>query len=448
MTDKYIQTTLGSIAKGSLGLVDGPFGSNLPASEYRENGIPIIRGSNLTVGTARFRAAEFVFVSNQTAERLSRSLCRPLDIIFTKKGTLGQTGIIPQDGPYSSYLLSSNQMRLTVDPEVADPKFVYYVVSSSESTEKIIRDSEATGVPKTNLAYLREFPIVLPPLAEQRAIARILGALDDKIELNLRMNETLEAIARTLFKSWFADFDPVHAKAEGRDPSLPEPIADLFPARLVDSELGEIPEDWRVSDLRSVTAYLNRGISPAYLENGGVLVMNQKCVREGRVDPSKGRRHNPEARSVDGRLLKKGDILVNSTGVGTLGRVAQVLSPPEDTIVDSHVTVVRADEGTVSWNYLGIWLRDREQEIEALGEGSTGQTELSRSRLGELSILVPPLQMMLAFDEASLPIRERSTASEKESQVLAAIRDALLPKLISGELRLKDAEQVVAEAAQ
>jgi type I restriction enzyme S subunit len=105
MTDKYIRTTLGSIAKGTLGLVDGPFGSNLPASEYREDGVPVIRGSNLTLGTERFRSDKFVFVSNQTVERLSRSLCRPLDIIFTKKGTLGQTAIIPEDGPYGLYLI-------------------------------------------------------------------------------------------------------------------------------------------------------------------------------------------------------------------------------------------------------------------------------------------------------------------------------------------------------
>ena len=218
MADEWSQATLGSIAiNEGYGLVDGPFGSNLPASLYTDEGIPVIRGSNLALGTSRFRTQEFVFVSPDTAKRLARSLCRPLDIIFTKKGTLGQTGLVPEGGEYNQYLLSSNQMKLTVDPLVADPLFVYYFVSSPESTEKIIRDSEATGVPKTNVAYLREFPITLPSLPEQRAIAHILGTLDDKIELNRRMNETLEEMARTLFKSWFIDFDPVHAKAALRN---------------------------------------------------------------------------------------------------------------------------------------------------------------------------------------------------------------------------------------
>jgi hypothetical protein len=300
MAGEWHRTTLGSIAtKDGYGLVDGPFGSNLPASLYTEGGVPVIRGSNLTLGTGRFRAEEFVFVSSDTAKRLERSLCRPLDIVFTKKGTLGQTGLVPEGGKHDRYLLSSNQMKLTVDRRIADPLFVYYFVSSPDSTRKIIRDSEATGVPKTNVTYLREFPIALPPLPEQRAIAHILGTLDDKIELNRRTNETLEAMARALFKSWFVDFDPVRAKAEGRarqdgvrigqprkppnvasdlpwsgaeaeagaegDPGQwqwPQDILDLFPARLVDSELGEIPDGWEVGRFGDVVEQLRDQENP------------------------------------------------------------------------------------------------------------------------------------------------------------------------------------------
>ena len=140
-------------------------------------------------------------------------------------------------------------MKLTVDPLVADPLFVYYSVSSPESIEKIVRDSEATGVPKTNVTYLREFPIRLPPLSEQRAIGHILGTLDDKIELNRRMNETLEAMARAIFKDWFVDFGPTRAKIEGRDPYLAPEIWDLFPDKL--DEDGK-PEGWETKALSEV----------------------------------------------------------------------------------------------------------------------------------------------------------------------------------------------------
>lgn len=244
--DSWSETTLGAIALGGHGLVDGPFGSNLPASAYTADGVPVIRGSNLSLGESRFNDREFVYVSDETAARLGRSICRPGDIVFTKKGTIGQTGFVPLRGKFDQYLLSSNQMKLSVDPEKADSLFVYYVVSSPEGREKVVRDASITGVPKTNVAYFRDFPIKLPPLREQRAIASVLGTLDDKIELNRRMNETLESMAREIFKSWFVDFDPVRAKAEGRDPGLPKAIANLFPNYFEDSEPGEIPEGWKV----------------------------------------------------------------------------------------------------------------------------------------------------------------------------------------------------------
>ena len=278
MTSEWSQATLGSIAiNEGYGLVDGPFGSNLPASLYTDEGVPVIRGSNLALGTSRFRAQEFVFVSWDTAKRLARSLCRPLDIIFTKKGTLGQTGLVPEGGKYDQYLLSSNQMKLTVDPLFADPLFVYYFVSSPESTEKIIRDSEATGVPKTNVTYLREFPITLPPLPEQRAIAHILGTLDDKIELNRRMNETLEEMARALFKSWFIDFDPVHAKAVLRRHAAAQITPPLRGSR---QDKGDSPQASRWGDHAAPHpprrwAEIKRQYSPQTLQRAQALRQNQ-----------------------------------------------------------------------------------------------------------------------------------------------------------------------------
>jgi len=138
--------------------------------------------------------------------------------------------------------------------------------------------------------------------------------------------------------------------------------------------------------------------------------------------------------------------LVNSTGVGTLGRVGQLMALDEETIVDSHVTVVRAEEGDISWNLLGMDLLRREGEIEALGEGTTGQTELARSRLASLPMVVPPRTVVASFDELTLPMRKRAAANHRESRTLAALRDTLLPKLVSGELRIKHAERLIEEA--
>jgi type I restriction enzyme S subunit len=246
MASEWKSATLGDIADASPhAFVDGPFGSNLPASCYTLGGVPVIRGSNLSLGTTRFGDEDFVYVSTETANRLQRSCCKPLDIIFTKKGTLGQTGIVPEHAKHERYLLSGNQMKLTVDRSKADPMFVYYFVSSPESRAKILRDSEVTGVPKTNLQYLRTFPIPLPPLIEQKAAAAVLGALDEKIELNSRMSATLEAMGRAMFQSWFVDFDPVRAKLDGLQPAgLDLATATLFPEEFQDSPLGPIPQGW------------------------------------------------------------------------------------------------------------------------------------------------------------------------------------------------------------
>jgi type I restriction enzyme S subunit len=159
---------------------------------------------------------------------------------------------------------------------------------------------------------------------------------------------------------------------------------------------------------------------------------------------SKARRHDDVQRSIKGRQLLVGDILVNSTGVGTLGRVAQVLRLDEPTIVDFHVTVARAG-GRLSWNYLGLAMMRKQAEIEELGEGTTGQTELSRGQLASLRFIVPPREVLAAFDESILPLRNRSEANAVLSQTLATLRDTLLPRLISGQLRLPLAETVGAE---
>ena len=453
MTGEWIQATLGSIAaKDGYGLVDGPFGSNLPASCYTEHGIPVIRGSNLTLGTSRFRAAEFVFVSRETAQRLERSLCRPFDIVFTKKGTLGQTGLVPDGGPYDLYLLSSNQMKLTVDRRLADPLFVYYFVSTPESTQKIIQDSEATGVPKTNVTYLRDFPITLPPLPEQRAIAHILGTLDDKIELNRQMSGTLEAMARALFKSWFVDFDPVRAKhalskverAKGRPstssgqaiPGLPKHLADLFPDSFVDSELGEIPWGWEVKKLSELcsTQYgytasaTQEPIGPKFLR---VMDINKKnWVEWGSVPHCK---IDEEGKKDYG--LRVGDLVV--ARMADPGKSA-IIEEEVDAVFASYLVRLKTASLARSYYIYNFLKSDLYAEYAAGTKSGSVQANMNAKVIVGADLVVPPEPLMERFLEIILPLRRRLISNVGESATFAALRNTLLPKLISGELRVKD----------
>ena len=180
-------------------------------------------------------------MTEEKADELGNCEALPGDLVFTAAGSLGQVGLIPISSLYPRYIISNKQLRARLDKHQVDPLFAFYWFASPRMIEYVQQRNTGSSVPLINLSVLRVLPLPLPPLSEQRAIAHILGTLDDKIELNRRMNATLEAMARALFKSWFVDFDPVRAKAEGRDTGLPREIADLFPDGFEESELGEVP---------------------------------------------------------------------------------------------------------------------------------------------------------------------------------------------------------------
>ncbi len=244
-------------------LATGPFGSAISSRHFVDSGVPVIRESNLSQNVGiRLIDDGLAFLTEEKAREFSLSLARQGDLVFTCWGTIDQVGLVDKRSRFSEYVVSNKQMKLTPDPKKADSLFFYYLFSSPQMQGEILNQGIGSSVPGFNLGQLRSIAIVLPPLDEQRSIAHILGTLDDKIELNRQMNETLEAMARTLFKSWFVDFDPVRAKAEGRDPGLPKPLADLFPDSFEDSELGEIPTGWRVGSLGNVAEHLRRGVQP------------------------------------------------------------------------------------------------------------------------------------------------------------------------------------------
>ncbi len=281
--------------------------------------------------------------------------------------------------------------------------------------------------PKLNQENLLSIEFELPSKDECKQIVDVLSSLDEKIELNRKQNRTLEAIAQALFKRWFVEFE------------FPDQNGQPYKSSggaMQPSELGEIPVGWEVKPLSDLTTYLSRGLTPSYLEEGGVAVLNQKCIRGGWINMGPARRHDSKVRKVEGRKLQPGDILVNSTGVGTLGRVAQVVTLEEPMVVDSHVTVVRVNPEIITPEYLGVLVRLKEREIEYMAEGSTGQTELSRVKLGELPIIVPDDRRVQLFSEIVSALNNKRALNWKESKTLSYIRDTLLPKLMSGELRV------------
>ncbi|MCG7537017.1 restriction endonuclease subunit S [Pseudoalteromonas sp. OOF1S-7] len=420
-------TTLGEIALGSDGAVDGPFGSNLKASSYTESGIPVIRGSNLSLGLDEFKSDEFVYVDDDTYIRLARSECLPQDIIFTKKGTLGQTGFVPQE-PYSSYLISSNQMRLRVDPAKANPKYVYYWVSSKKAIDKIRGESEHTGVPKINLNYLKKLPISLPPLSYQNSAVKILDSLNDKIALNTQTNQTLEEMAQAIFKSWFVDFDPVKAKMNGEQPEgMDAATASLFPDKLVESELGLIPEAWEVGTLSSIVEVI-MGQSPKGTtyndQNEGTPLVN---------GPVEFGVYHPVAQkwtTAPTKLSKDKDLIVCVRG-STTGRY--VVSDGEYCL-GRGVCSIRSDDSPAFANYL---FKSQLNNLLNLTTGSTFPS-WSGPTLKNFKVVVPPQSIIKKFESIVGNLCVMMAQNTSENGSLSLLRDTLLPKLLSGEIKLEE----------
>ena len=261
LPEQWKWVPLGELAdpKGRA-IVSGPFGSNISSKFFVEDGIPVIRGNNLTTGSQKFVDGGFVFVTPEKAKQLGNVDAVRDDLIFTAAGSLGQVGIIPERTRFPLYIISNKQMRVRLNRDLIDPLFAFQWLSSSGVVAHIQRQNTGSSVPLINLSIVRRLPVPLPPLAEQKAIAAVLGALDDKIELNRRMNATLEAMARALFQSWFVDFDPVRAKLDGRPPAGLDPAtAPLFPTNFQDSPIGHIPLGWKVSVLDELTEFVIGG---------------------------------------------------------------------------------------------------------------------------------------------------------------------------------------------
>lgn len=344
-----------------------------------------------------------------TASERESSLLGEGDLLFARQSlTYEGAGKVSLVLDSTAPTWDSHLIRARLDRSKADPAFYYYFFRSAEGrrrVETIVQQVAAAGIRGSELARLS---VPVPPLPEQQAIAEVLGALDDKIAANTRLAATADELNNTLFRA----SSSVHSNVV------------------------------TISDLASV---LTRGSAPRYVDDHSLstIVLNQKCVRDQRVSLEPARRTESKRIRAD-RMLMPGDVLVNSTGQGTLGRVARWTSDGEAT-VDSHITIVRVDPLVHDPFVAGQAILLAEPRVEALGEGSTGQTELSKSELGKLEVRLP-----LREHTPLLAQNLRSNVASRdavlaENEVLAATRDALLPKLMSGELRVRDAVSTVAE---
>jgi type I restriction enzyme S subunit len=405
-------------------------------------GRPIVVGVGNFRYTGGFRFAE-TFVKEYRGRYPKEYELAPHDILLvmtcqTAGGEiLGIPAKVPADGRI--YLHNQRLGKVVVrDRERVNQDFLYWLFLWKDFNHDLVASASGTKILHTAPSRIEAFRFWLPPLSEQEAIAHILGTLDYKIELNRRMNATLEAMARALFKSWFVDFDPVRAKAEGHDPGLPSPLANLFPGRLVDSELGEVPEGWEVRTLADLSALnpevWSRQTRPLHIKY--VDLANTKWGRIGAVTEYL----QEDVPSRAQRVLRPGDTIVGTVRPGN-GSYALVA---EDGLTGSTgfaaLRPVRPE--FTEFVYLAATARENIEALSRLADGGA-YPAVRPEVVAATQIVRASDAVMERFSCCVGPLLSKLAQNERESRTLAALRDALLPKLISGELRVKDAERFV-----
>lgn len=383
----------------------GPFGSNLPKSCFIESGFPIVDGANLK----GFQITDNItkFVPEEKARSLQRSIAKRGDVIVTISGTVGQISYIPETSKYSEYLVSQRQFRCSFDSSMVDVPYLVYYFHSFEGSNKILQFANQVGVPALSqpLKNFRNIQLALPLLAEQKKISAILSSLDDKIETNRKINARLEELAQALFKSWFIDFEPFG---------------------------GQMPKDWEASNFDDAIEVIAGGtpktevkeywdgdipwISVKDFVNETHFVMNtERYISQKGLDNSSTQLLNPDDTIISAR--------------GTVGAIAQIQVPMA---FNQSCFGLRCKLNNGA-HWLFYLIHNKVAELRQKSHGSVFDT-INRKTLSDLQIAVPTSEILSKFHFIISPIVEKSLLLSKESARLAALRDALLPKLMTGEL--------------
>ena len=435
--------TIGELASSDEGAIAiGPFGSSMKADTYTATGIPVVRGNNLTGSPGFF--GELVFVPETIAARFPRCLVKPGDLVFPHRGAIGQVGLVIEQG-FEQWMLSTSMMKLRPDPERLDSRFAYYLFRSSIGRHQLLKNASQVGTPGIGqpLASLRACELALPPLDQQRAIAGVLGALDDKIEQNRRTARELERLARAIFRAWFVDFEPVKAKAGGATsfPSMPKPIFDALPTRFVESDIGPVPEGWEVKTLSSVCTLVSGGTpkrTEATYWGAGIPWYSVKdAPSDGEVWVVKTTEQITEYGLANSaaRLVPKGCTIISARGtVGTLAMAGVPMA------FNQSCYGLMPGDGR-SFCHLHLLMQITVAELQQRTHGSVFDT-ITRATFDGLLVVIPPSEAVKSFETVVSSLFDLLLASLQESVKLAEMRDYLLPKLLSGTVRICDTESI------
>jgi type I restriction enzyme S subunit len=430
--ENYQLNSLENLCVKKIGIQTGPFGSQLHNSDYVSIGTPILTVEHL--GENRILHEEIPRVTDEDRQRLSRYSIKKGDIIFSRVGSVDRRALV-RDAE-EGWLFSGRCLRVRPDPDKLDSIFLSYLMGLPAFKEYIRNIAVGATMPSINTKILSDILICYPPLRTQNAIARILGSLDDKIELNRQMNETLEAMARAIFQSWFVDFDPVRAKAEGRQPAgMNAETAALFPDGFEEAGGREVPRGWMIKEIRDETSEIQYGLTQsASVDEIGPKFLRITDIQGGKINWD----HVPycavSSEEFEKYRINIGDIFVARTGASTGENIFIIEAPAS--VFASYLVRFKFKVPEMA-RVIGEFMRTESYfDFVSNAIGGSAQPNASAQVLASAQFVFPTREIAEAFAKVVASMDKMRAINEQQSRMLAQIRDALLPKLMSGEIRV------------
>ena len=400
----------------------GPFGSNIKVDNFIDAGVPVLNGSNLQ--GFKLNEDSFNYVSQEKADSLGKANAHKGDIVITHRGTLGQIVYIPEESKFDQYLISQSQFRLKLKKDVIRPDFFVYFFHTRLGQHRILMNASQVGVPALArpTSTFKEVLVPVPKMEVQNKIMDILHSLDDKIEVNRRINKNLEQQAQALFKSWFVDFEPFKDQP------------------FVESELGMIPQGWRVQEAQEVFS-INIGKTPPRKESEWFSESNEDNVWVSIADmgscgtfisDSSEYLTDEAVKRFNIQIVEKDSILLSFKL--TVGRVAIA-----DTRLTTNEAIARFILPEKSYREF-LYLYLKQYKYGNLGSTSSIATAVNSKTIKGMKLLIPNAEMIERFSNNTSPLFEQIRTIQQESRRLAELRDTLLPRLMSGELKVNDVD--------
>ncbi|GAC1375431.1 MAG: restriction endonuclease subunit S [Aquirhabdus sp.] len=430
-----------SFADAPLAIVDGDRGVNYPKQdEFSKNGHCLfLNTGNVTLDGFKFQECAFITLEKDNVLRKGKLVRN--DIVLTTRGTLGNVGFYNERVNYNNIRINSGMVILRADITKLVPYFLFLFLRSVSFTDQVKSLKSGSAQPQLPIRDLQRVEIPVPPIEEQLKICKIMSVLDDRISLLRETNSTLEAIAQALFKSWFVDFDPVHAKQQGREPEgMDETTSALFPDCFEESELGLVPKGWRFGTVEDL-ATLNPEVWSARNHPDTVRYIDLANAKNNQIDqvteylfddsPSRAR-----------RVLRKGDSIVGTVRPGN--RSFAFIHDAEHNLTGSTGFAVLRPKAIHNTEFVFI-AATQDSSIEHLAHLADGAAypAVRPDVVANIRTILPTSNVMIEFHNAAEAIFAKVGENQKQAQILITLRDTLLPRLISGQLRLPEAETML-----